>query len=52
MNEEIVRVQSTLHDIQGTLEILDGEIEGLHEDFEKTQPIQQYEDVNESLNLR
>jgi hypothetical protein len=30
MNEEIVRVQSSLQDIQGTLAILDGEIDGLH----------------------
>jgi hypothetical protein len=39
MNEEIGRVQSSLQDIQGTLEILDGEIDGLHEEFERTQPI-------------
>jgi hypothetical protein len=51
MNEEIARVQSSLLDIHGTLEILDGEIDNLHEEFERTQPIKQ-QDANESLNLR
>ena len=51
MNEEIGRVQSSLQEIQGTLEILDGEIDGLHEEFERTQPIKQ-QDATESINLR
>jgi chromosome segregation ATPase len=51
MNEEIGRVQSSLLDIQSTLEILDGEIDGLHDEFERTQPIMR-EDASESLNLR
>jgi hypothetical protein len=51
MNEEIGRVQSSLLEIQSTLEILDGEIDGLHDEFERTQPILR-EDATESLNLK
>jgi hypothetical protein len=51
MNEEIGRVQSSLLEIQSTLEILDGEIDGLHDEFERTQPILR-EDATESQNLK